>query len=202
MPVTPRLGGELQAARLIAYPWPHLIVDNFLARPVLAKSLDEINSNTYSFDIEKRGSGRIEYSLLKSKTLWTAIYSRPVIHLLSAAFEVPVMLSRDNWIQLRRMNRETPEFPLHNDFVSTEDSIASFLYLSSGWVEEYGGRLHLFMSEDDATPSSSIAPLQNRFVAFQTKACHWHSVERVYEWERLSALALWDVDMQNGFRFS
>jgi hypothetical protein len=191
---TPRSSDELQAARLIAYPWPHLIVDNFLARSVLAKSLTEINSDTYSFDIEKRGGGRIEYSLLKSRTLWTALYSRRTIHLLYSAFEVPVALSRDNWIQLRRMNADTPEFPLHNDFVSTEDSIASFLYLSSGWVQEYGGRLHLFMSEDDSTPSTSIAPLQNRFVAFQTKACHWHSVERVYGWERLSALALWNVD--------
>ena len=65
----PRSRDELRAARLIAYPWPHLIVDNFLARSVLAKSLIEINSDVYSFDIEKRGSGRIEYSLLKSKTL-------------------------------------------------------------------------------------------------------------------------------------
>ena len=159
----------------------------------MAKSLAEINSETYSFDIEKRGGGRIEYSLLKSKTLWTAIYSRRTIDLLSSAFEVPVTLSRNNWIQLRRMNAETPEFPIHNDFVSTEDSIASFLYLSSDWVQEHGGRLQLFLSEDDSTPSTSVAPLQNRFVAFQTKAYHWHSVERVFGWERLSALALWIV---------
>jgi hypothetical protein len=190
---TPRSRQVLQSARLIAYPWPHLIVDNFLARSVLAKSLTEIN-DTYSFDIEKRGSGRIEYSLLKSKTLWTTVYSRRTIHLLSSAFGVSVTLSRDNWIQLRRMNADTPEFPLHHDFVSSEDSITSFLYLSSGWVQEYGGRLHLFMSEDDSTPATSITPLQNRFVAFQTKACHWHSVEKVYGWERINALALWNVD--------
>ena len=190
---TPRSSDELQSARLIAYPWPHLIVDNFLARSVLAKSLTEIN-DTYGFDIEKRGTGRIEYSLLRSKTLWTALYSRRTIYLLSSAFEVPVTLSRDNWIQLRRMNADTPEFPLHHDFVSSEDAITSFLYLSSGWVQEYGGRLHLFMSADDSKPATSIAPLQNRFVAFQTKAFHWHSVEKVYGWERLNALALWNVD--------
>ena len=192
MSSTPVSNDKLQTARLIAYPWPHLIVDNFLPRTVLAKSLTEIKSDAYGFDIEQRGSGRIEYSLLKSKTLWAAIYSRRLVHLLSAAFEVPVTLSRDNWIQLRRMNPDTPDFPVHNDFVSTEDSIASFLYLSSGWAQEYGGRLHLFMSAADSMPSTSIAPLQNRFVAFQTKVCHWHSVERVYGWERLSALALWN----------
>jgi 2OG-Fe(II) oxygenase superfamily len=166
----------MQVAKFIEYPWPHLIVDNFLARSVLARSLAEINLDTHSFDIEKRGSGRIEYSLLKSKALWTAIYSRRTINLLSAAFEGSVTLNRDNWIQLRRMNADTPEFPLHHDFESDECSIASFLYLSGGWAQEYGGRLHLFMAEDDSIPSTSIPPLQNRFVAFQTKACHCGTV--------------------------
>jgi len=194
MSSTPRSNEQFQVARFISYPWPHLIVDNFLARSVLAKSLAEINSDTHSFDIEKRGSGRIEYSLLKSKTLWTAIYSKQTIQLLSSTFESSVTLNRDNWIQLRRMNADTPEFPLHHDFVATEDSIASFLYLSGGWVQEYGGRLHLFMTKDDSAPSTSIPPLRNRFVAFKTKACHWHSVERVYGWERLTILALWDIE--------
>jgi hypothetical protein len=161
---------------------------------VLATCLAEIASETYSFDIEARGSGRIEYSLLKSKTLWTAIYSRETVDLLTAAFDGPVKLNRENWVQLRRMNVDTPEFPLHNDFVSAQDSIASFLYLSSGWTQECGGRLNLFKAKTDVEPSTSIAPLQNRLVAFQTKACHWHSVERVYGWERISALALWNVD--------
>lgn len=87
------------SAKLISCPWPHLIVDNFLPESVLAKSIAEINSDPHSFDFGKRGSGRIEYSLLKSKTLWTALYSRKTINLLSAAFEVQVTLSRENWIQ-------------------------------------------------------------------------------------------------------
>ena len=33
------------------------------------------------------------------------------------------------------MNEGTPEFPVHNDFTSNQDSIASFLYLSPGWSE-------------------------------------------------------------------
>ncbi len=36
-----------------------------------------------------------------------------------------------------------------------------------------------------------------RLVAFRTKATHWHSVEKVYGWERLSILALWDVDRED-----
>jgi hypothetical protein len=169
-------------------------VDNFLSEEILARSLSEIGCDTYNFDMEPRGTGRIEFSLLKSETLWRAIYSIETISLLSSAFGVEVKLNRDNMVQLRRMNEDTPEFPVHNDFTSNQDSIASFLYLSPGWSESYGGRLHLFESENDHNPSASIEPLQNRLLAFQTKASYWHSVERVNSWERLSALALWNVE--------
>jgi hypothetical protein len=182
--------------RLATEPWPHLVVDNFLGEEVLARSLAEIGCDTYNFDIEPRGTGRIEFSLLRSETLWRAIYSRQTIVLLAKAFGVDVKLDRGNMVQLRRMNEDTPEFPVHNDFTASEDSIASFLYLSSGWSESCGGRLRLFESEKKEAPSASIEPRQNRFVAFQTKPCYWHSVERVHGWERLSALALWNLKEQ------
>lgn len=183
---------EVPSATLSVTPWPHLIVDNFLDNITLDKSLHEI-IETYSFEIEKRGSGQIEYSILKSPTLWRALYSKRTIGLLSAAFGNNFALSRDNWIQVRRMNADSPEFPVHHDFVSTEDSVVSFLYLSAGWAPDYGGQLQLFKNLDDEFPASSVAPIQNRFVVFQTKSFHWHAVEKVFGWERLNALALWDV---------
>lgn len=185
---------EEGAYELTTCPWPHLVVDNFLPSAVLAQSLLEIGADTYDFEIENRGTGRIEFSVLKSKTLWRGIYSKRTVSLLSSAFGVGVKLNKHNWVQLRRMNDDTPEFPLHNDFASNEDTIASFLYLSSGWSSECGGRLHLFESEKQCAPSASIEPVENRFVAFRTKSSYWHSVERVHGWERLSALALWDID--------
>jgi 2OG-Fe(II) oxygenase superfamily len=190
---------EAVQGELIATPWPHLIVDNFLDDAILAQSLQEIGRDTYACDIEYRGTGRIEFSLLKSECLWRAIYSRRTVSLLASAFEVGVKLNKDNMLQLRRMNEESPEFPMHNDFASNEDTIASFLYLSSGWSNPCGGRLHLFLSEKDSAPCASIEPVQNRFIAFRTKASHWHSVERVQGWERMSVLALWNVDESGSF---
>lgn len=180
--------------RLVCYPWPHLVVDNFLPSAVLTQSLSEISGDTYNFDIESRGTGRIEFSLLKSETLWRAIYSKRTVSLLRSAFGVGVKLNKHNMLQLRRMNEDTPEFPLHNDFTSDEDSIASFLYLSRGWSSKCGGRLHLFESDKCRAPSASIDPVENRFIAFRTKSSHWHSVERVCGWKRLTVLALWNVD--------
>ena len=180
--------------QLVGCPWPHLIVDGFLSNDVLAQSLLEIESDSYDFDIEYRGTGRIEFSLLKSPALWRAIYSKKTVAALSSAFGVNVKLDKHNMVQLRRMNEDTPEFPLHNDFADEEDTIASFLYLSDGWSMRCGGRLHLYQSDKDSSPSASVEPLQNRFVAFRTRASHWHSVERVHGWERVSVLSLWNVD--------
>lgn len=184
----------MASARLISLPWPHLIVDNFLPPRILAKSRAEIAAAQYDYEIESRGTGRIEFSPLQSKTLWRAVYSQRTTALLASAFEVTVQLNKDNLLQLRRMNDDTPEFPVHNDFAANQDSIASFLYLSSGWSEERGGRFRLFTSDKDTEPGASVEPIENRFIAFQTKPAHWHAVERVYAWERLSVLALWDVN--------
>jgi hypothetical protein len=117
------------------------------------------------------------------------------VTLLSEAFGVRVSLNKHNLLQLRRMTDQTPEFPLHSDYTSNEDTIASFLYLSSGWAPARGGRLHLYETNKASSPSIAIEPIKNRFIAFQTKPLHWHSVERVHDWDRLSILALWNIDV-------
>lgn len=182
-----------QSTNLSLDPWPHLVLDNFLPEDALSQSLSEIQADSYSYDIEYRGTGRIEFSVLKSPTLWRQIYSKRTVSVLSSAFGVGLLLDKHNLVQIRRMNEETPEFPIHNDFAENEDTIASFLYLSSGWSPSCGGRFHLFKSKEEATPSRSLSPIRNRFLAFRTKSTHWHSVERVHGWERLSILSLWNV---------
>jgi hypothetical protein len=169
-------------------------LDNFLPEDVLAQCLSEIQADSYSYDIEYRGTGRIEFSVLKSPTLWRQIYSKRTISVLSSAFGVGLVLDKHNLVQLRRMNEETPEFPTHNDFAENEDTIASFLYLSGGWSPSCGGRFHLFGSKEQTFPSLSLSPFRNRFLAFRTKPNHWHSVEQVNGWERLSILSLWNVN--------
>jgi hypothetical protein len=169
-------------------------LDDFLPGSVLEEARAEVAADCYEFEMESRGSGRIEFSLLKSKALWRAIYSKRTMSLLYDAFGVTVTLDKPNMLQLRRMNDLTPEFPLHNDSTAGGETIASFLYLSTGWTSACGGRLQLFESKEQPTPSISIEPITNRFVAFRTKPSYWHSVERVYGWERLSVLAIWNIN--------
>jgi len=183
-----------QAHTLRAFPWPHLLMDDFLPPEILRQCLLEIDGDRYDFEIEPRGTGRIEFSLLQSKTLWRAIYSKKTISVLGSAFRVKVTLNKHNMLQLRRMTPETPDFPLHSDFVSGDNTIASFLYLSPGWSTRCGGYFHLFKSNKHSAPALSIEPRQNRFLAFRTEPSHWHAVQKVYDWERLSVLALWNIE--------
>jgi hypothetical protein len=187
-------GVELETLR--ADPWPHFLLDGFLPEAELTASLEEIASENYEFGIDQRGLGRIEFSVLKSEAFWRAIYSRRIVDLLSGAFGVRVRLNRDNLLQLRRMNDETPAFPVHSDLTSDQDTIVSFLYLSEGWTPARGGRLCLHAANDASAVGAAIEPVRNRFIAFQTKAEHWHSVERVYGWERLSILAVWNIEAE------
>lgn len=180
--------------KLYRLPWPHLVVDDFLTPEVLDESLQKISAEGYEFGIESRGAGRIEFSLLKCEALWRAIYSKRTISLLNKAFQVDVSLNKHNLLQLRRMNDETPDFPIHHDHIPDANTIASFLYISPGWTDARGGRFNLFESTEQPTPALSIPPCQNRFLAFRTEPSHWHSVDRVHGcWERLSVLALWDI---------
>jgi hypothetical protein len=181
------------ATSLRSTPWPHLVVDDFLSDEILARGTHEISEIAYRFDIEPRGSGRIEYALLQSSTLWRAVYSKNLIALLREAFGVQPKLNKGNMLQLRRMNEETPAFPTHSDHVGGEESIAAFLYLSDGWDAGRGGRLCLHATEHAAGPAAYVEPLRNRLVAFRTSREHWHSVEPVFEWERLSVLSMWDI---------
>jgi hypothetical protein len=87
-----------EAHRLCLFPWPHLLIDNFLPLETLSRCLDEIGSDSYAFELEARGSGQIEFSLLKSKTLWRALYSKRTIAALRCAFGVEVRLNKHNLV--------------------------------------------------------------------------------------------------------
>lgn len=45
---------------------------------------------------------------------------------------------------------------MHSDFVSGSDTIASFLYLSSGWSPENGGYFHFFETNEQRAPALSV----------------------------------------------
>jgi hypothetical protein len=174
-------------------PWEHFILDNFLEAGSLTTALQEIHSEKYDFEIDYRGQGRIEFSLLRSPTLWKSIYSVETVSVLSEAFKCNLNLNKDNLLQLRRTNEDSPSFPLHSDYIDGMKTVVSFLYLSPLWEPSFGGRLLLHKSKTETDIVVPIEPVANRLVAFRTLRKHWHSVEKVHNWERLAVLAVWDV---------
>ena len=67
---------SIDGAILYGEPWQHLVADDFLPADVLERSLEEVAAESYEYGIEYRCSGRIEFSLLRSETLWRAVYSK------------------------------------------------------------------------------------------------------------------------------
>ena len=181
------------ASGLRSEPWPHFVIDNFLANETIDAAVDEIGVHSYEYEIDERGKGRIEFTLLQSRVLWKALYSKRTLETLSTAFRCGISLNKKNLIQLRRMSDATPSFPLHNDFILGSNTIVSFLYLSKNWSPNCGGRLLLQKDGEVVSAPIAVEPIFNRLVAFQTNAEHWHSVESVTSWKRLSALSVWDV---------
>ena len=179
---------------LIASPWPHLVLDDFLTSDCLAQCLSEIRATPTPLILSPVGRARLSTRFLGARPCGGRYTPGAPVLYFPSAFGVEVSLNKHNMLQLRRMNGETPEFPVHNDFTSNEATIASFLYLNEGWSHKCGGRLKLFESDRQFAPSASIAPIQNRFIAFRTEPSHWHSVEKVYGWERMSVLSLWNIE--------
>ena len=87
-------------AILYGEPRQHLVADDFLPADVLERSLKEVAAESYEYGIEYRGSGRIEFSLLRSETLWRAVYSKSTVALLKQAFGVETVLNKQNMLQL------------------------------------------------------------------------------------------------------
>lgn len=174
-------------------PWPNLVLDNFIEEDALDLIVYQVLSKNYEYDIDYRGKGRIEFSLLHSEALWKTIYSAEMISILSEAFGYNLKFNKTNLLQMRRMSGDTPSFPLHNDYIEGLDTIVVFLYLSSNWKIEYGGRLFLHDSIFNSEIIKTINPISNRLVAFRTMPEYWHSVEKVVDWERLSVLSVWDI---------
>ena len=134
-------------------PWPHLVLDGFLPGDVLEKALQEVRRTNVRI---RNGAAR-----QRADRILASQEQDPVardLHpenfdSLSAAFGVKVALNKQNLLQLRRMNNLTPDFPLHNDFTSQSDTIASFLYLGPGWTVQCGGVCtYLHLATRDARP--------------------------------------------------
>ncbi|OYW45300.1 MAG: hypothetical protein B7Z08_10625 [Sphingomonadales bacterium 32-68-7] len=177
----------------ISSPWRAIIVDRFLPEDILTEAFDHIIDTEYEYNIDYRGNGRIEFDVLRMHALWRLLYSKEMSAFISAIYLRRAKLNQENLIQIRRMTEDTPEFPVHNDYILGKDSVISFLYLSPSWSPERRGRLVMHENPQGTGEISFIDPIQNRLVLFQNCRKNWHSVERVTDWTRYAILSVWDL---------
>lgn len=73
---------------------------------------------------------------------------------------------------------------VHNDFIGKEESHRLVIQLNEGWIEDNGGYLMLFDSNDPNDVASLIIPIHNSGIGFEISLQSYHAVSTVYDFER------------------
>lgn len=184
-----RYGREFQAAQ----PFPHVVIDDFL-EPAFAQALLD------AFPAFERGNFVGDDGQLGGKStldkvrglggpyqrLDDAIKSPEVLALLGKLTGIDGLIY-DPWYLGggTHENKDGMALDAHVDFNYHPSErwhrrLNLIVYLNHGWEEAWGGCLELFRDPHaDHRPSSSIAPVFNRCVIFETSERSWHAFNRI-----------------------
>lgn len=181
----PALRGRFDAAR----PFRHLVLDGFLDEPLADALLAQ-------FPPFERGSARAEDGSLGNKStverirelgpafaaLDDLVQSRAFLDWLSAATGIPGLLY-DPWYfgGGTHENRNGQDLDAHVDFnrhpvEPWHRRLNLIVYLNREWHDDWGGSLELHSdprADDDQV--TTITPLFNRAVVFETTEWSWHA---------------------------
>ena len=174
-------------------PWPHFVADGLLKQGDLVAAQHRILNRVHRFRIKPGDPQKIRYKLIDDIPLARIFLSQEFGRFLQVVTGQALAIHPANLVQLRRMDRRSPEFPRHVDFFRSEPSYVCVFFLSPGWTSECGGRLRLHKAAGDEERSlADIEPVANRLVLFRSSRDHWHSIERVFGgWVRYSVLSEW-----------
>jgi 2OG-Fe(II) oxygenase superfamily len=173
---------------LLRDPWPHLVVDGFLARDefaLVATAFDVSNA----FIVEKRTHSTIEYLPCHAPAVYRIFYSIKLIALIDETYATRVRIIPSQGIQFRRTRPDAGRFPVHTDYTVTPCSFVCMLYVNSAADSGgLGGELELYDSNDLLTFRKIIEPRPNRLVVFEAAQNHYHAVAAVAGWTRYMML--------------
>lgn len=185
-----------------AYPFPHVVIDNFMSPWILNEVKKEFDTyqnwfadetsgemiqyqggKFYSPDIFQGGHESMEN--LKAQAPWTKavldyMNSPELIFFLRELTGMPELMG-DNFYHGGGMHRTVrggklgihADFNLHMENPTYRRSLNVLLYLNPEWKEEWGGYLELW-DKDLKTCCTKIAPIFNRAVIFNISDDAYH----------------------------
>ncbi len=188
-PTLPERASALRARFRDARPFRHLVIDDFLARPFADALLAE-------FPAFERGNARAEDGSLGNKstverirelgsaysTLDDLIQTRPFLDLVGQFTGIDDLLY-DPWYfgGGTHENRHGQDLDAHVDFnrhpvEHWHRRLNLIVYLNHRWQDDWGGSLQLHSDpRADDNRITTITPLFNRAVIFETTEWSWHA---------------------------
>lgn len=187
-----RLSAPLDALRdkyLTAAPFPHLVIDDLFAQPLLDAVLEEMAAmaasqwllvEKQSFERIRRMRSGVELGAAGTQ-LVSLLHSAPFLYLISEMTGIWQLLP-DPYLQgAGYANMQRGDFfNIHSDRnVAYETGLsrrlAMIIFLNKSWDSKYNGQLELWNHEATRC-AAAIDPLYNRTVLFEVADPNYHGV--------------------------
>lgn len=185
---------ELAKRYADAQPFPHVIIDDFLAPTFAARLLDQFpafeRGNNLGDDgkpgkkstFERINALGGEYQFLDKE-----IQQREFLDTIGAITGISDLLYDPFYLGGgTHENRDGQSLHAHVDFnyhpsEGWHRRLNLIVYLNPEWDEAWGGNLELYQNPyKDSVPSVRIVPLFNRCVIFATTEKSWHAFDRIH----------------------
>lgn len=180
-------GQELRATYMSAWPFPHVVIDDFLPPAILDRVLTHFENVTPGEDAMAfdRAQERFKTSFQPDelpddlRRLFYAFNARPFIKLIENITGIAGLIPDPYFLGAGIHEiRQGGHLSVHADFnhhkpMNLERRVNVLIYLNKDWQPAYGGGLELW-DEAMTTRAHDIVPLFNRCVIFNTTSNSMH----------------------------
>jgi len=177
------------------FPFPHIVIDNFLQDEHLEHILDDINklkNEDADAKFANKGNEYNKYAFNSNlsnllQDIFIELNSKEFIHYIEKLTGIENIIFGDTSLLGAGVHRIHKDgyLTMHTDFNSyvhkdhgkLDRRINMLIYLNPDWKEEYNGHL-LLASKDQMCITNSILPILNRCVIFNTSnsSIHGHPI--------------------------
>ncbi len=191
--VTTRVG-ELADQFRNAYPFRHVVMDNFLEMPFCQRLIAEFPAFDKSHALNEMGEVGRKAAIPDIASLGPAyrefdelMRERGFLALMEKITGIPDLLYDPEYVGGgTHENLNGQDLDLHVDFNYhprrlTHRRLNLIVFLNPVWSDDWGGRLELHRDpwQERAEPPVSVSPIANRTVLFETTERSWHGFNRI-----------------------
>jgi Rps23 Pro-64 3,4-dihydroxylase Tpa1-like proline 4-hydroxylase len=192
--INPELPKKMKTQYSSGYPFPHIIIDDFIPEILIDKSLKELNQfeywghdpNNLGVQVNKFFSPWCDNNIKDidnyapvTKFILEYLNSKEVLNFLEELTGIPNLIADDTWVGggVHKIN-SGGKLSIHSDYsVHPKNGlyrrINLLIYLNRDWEKSWGGSLQLW-EKDMSKCVQDILPIFNRAVIFNTTQDAFH----------------------------